>query len=942
METYHRTSKAGRFNAVTNRGIYKEPPRTSKYFCQSWSQRSKPQIPYPQETIVSKAATHSLSFLPINSLGVTQKRQIAHLKSTGIPPNRLVLIALFTLLLLPAMDSVAGEELFTKSCIDVSESYRGSNEYLFKSNSDLVSYECAPILSTSESMLSRFEQFIRNIIHTFKKPELPEPLKEALKILDQKTDWGTQQWDGASWVTVIDNSPYYTDSRMVKKIKTDVAHTAQTITHRYALFYPFHSGRIDLIYDLESSQLKMEGTILGPTTVDGFSRWAEIADWVELFHRAEIFTAAKPLKHNSGELFFAWNIPAGKFLQAINEFKAMLIHAQYFHTYSLAIDACFERWKDDPQIRLLAKASVESSSLAFLPFHQLGWEGEHNAYLKALSKAKDSLRNGDEPNRKYAYSFFHKLINEGIIHPDLIIALREALPFNENVIDLFALLIENDLGFKEGLSPHPIPFLDKAMVTASWKEDFRKSGYEEMVSIARQAIIHEDRTVVHRGRHLFWHLLNKGLGIDEAISSASTACLSRNEKIIALGLDLFGQVITHGQYDAAFVAAKNACNHFSLDIAQRGLSLLEDLLDKQYYDPTMKFALEEALQSHSDDPTTLTFLFDIFAKLPLEQKEGYSKTIVQAVHAAVKNENECVARKALNFLAAVSRDKIELHELLSIGQEACMNPVYEIANQGLKLLQKLLVEKNTFEESIFFAKHLVSNSNHYMRNRGLDLFVVIVNEGYGFQEALDAVIDLTQDGIDYHSKELLLKLVQQGFGHNEALALAQKFCKQTANQGIGRLIFQELFHKEKGYEEAFALIEEGLQKNLASRHWQDLLKRLSEKGEFLIESIDFFKKILKASEDGLVNRFYFELWVLQVEKIAEKGQDEKILQVALGAILSKKWFITFNGFRLLEAILKKEKIYNKIISLALDEFKAHGDPAVQAQVTKLLGLIEEL
>jgi len=281
-------------------------------------------------------------------------------------------------------------------------------------------------------------------------------------------------------------------------------------------------------------------------------------------------------------------------------------------------------------------------------------------------------------------------------------------------------------------------------------------------------------------------------------------------------------------------------------------------------------------------------------------KEGRSNILLRALFLSLNMNNAELICRALE-LSGMALLEADLQTKFSLAKEIWKKQGRGIMNQGLPILEKIIKEKSNEDDLFTYIEELVESSDGYQCDQGMKLLKLILEERYGQEQSLRLVLEgIAKHGFSQHRSEVLRKLIQLGLGHKEALdvvlteinrvrasdrerltlehlenlfvliqsgtgceealPLAIELSKESSY--LGRLLFQELFHRDFGFEEASKLAIEGLQQEPFSDHWLDLLARLGEKGVALSHFISFAEKYFDKNPGNhwTTNTIMFRLW----------------------------------------------------------------------------------
>jgi len=403
-------------------------------------------------------------------------------------------------------------------------------------NNKLPPMSSSSIFSETDMLFETWNHFIQHASSTqvtqIKKVALNNPTSFSLwmNCLDtlKKKQWGDYVSRGQDYVTTIDDLPYYGLSTSISKetvhlfSETDSLSfpSLKEITHRFTLEFPsLYKGQFELVYDLLSNKLRMQAKFIDlPQESKDI-----ISEWIKIFQRGGVFS----VDPSAEVLSFSSEITSVvRFSKILDDFSSFLLNAQNAtppKPLRKVFGQSFERWKGEPEIGALARASLESPLL--IPFKIFGCAFKPEKSHIFFDTASKWLAYGNPSEREYAFSFFENIIRIGVVDQAILRALFEALTFNEQALDLFDLLFETNWGFKQGLTDKN-PVISTTLVPGNWRDEYQAWAVQQTLHLAFEAIHCDDSVIIARGNRLLHGLMKYGWGIQEVLED--TAALIRD------------------------------------------------------------------------------------------------------------------------------------------------------------------------------------------------------------------------------------------------------------------------------------------------------------------------------------------------------------------------------------------------------------------------------
>ncbi len=110
-------------------------------------------------------------------------------------------------------------------------------------------------------------------------------------------------------------------------------------------------------------------------------------------------------------------------------------------------------------------------------------------------------------------------------------------------------------------------------------------------------------------------------------------------------------------------------------------------------------------------------------------------------------------------------------------------------------------------QAINIAKESIININYLIRSNALKLLIELVKNGYGYNEAIKMTVKLVKDSnskMRWGTLTLLIELVKKEQGYEQAIAAAVELVEDKDSHVYNEAfkLFKELIKKEQGYNEA--------------------------------------------------------------------------------------------------------------------------------------------
>jgi hypothetical protein len=226
---------------------------------------------------------------------------------------------------------------------------------------------------------------------------LPNALKQAIRCLEEKNRAG------------------FTPQRIGIEFRDN-----EIVLH-YNIPLNNHSGSIDLIYEIASSKLKLQGYFLG----EARRRWLDTAGWIEILQNAGIFPASRPLSLGPQEIIFFWDLSSETVPFAFEEYRAMARYGMGRQSYRETMEALFDRWQNREGIDLLNQECLREPNPAFHRFYERvaktpeGCESMLNSARKASKSTKFDIRRG-------SLELYRQLVDRGQVYEEAILAAKDA------------------------------------------------------------------------------------------------------------------------------------------------------------------------------------------------------------------------------------------------------------------------------------------------------------------------------------------------------------------------------------------------------------------------------------------------------------------------------------------------------------------------------------
>lgn len=195
--------------------------------------------------------------------------------------------------------------------------------------------------------------------------------------------------------------------------RTQIEISKEALIIHYNVPLRNHSGKIDLIYDIQSSQWTMKGMFLGPAR----DRWPQMAEFgISILEESQIFRPAKPLEFGADGLTFFWEISQETLPAALEEYRVMAEYSLKETNYVVFLDNLMNRWPASPDListilNRAEKALFSSRNYVTLNLYRLVFE-RNQGYAEALMTVEKASLDPDARVQELALELSRLLMEE--------------------------------------------------------------------------------------------------------------------------------------------------------------------------------------------------------------------------------------------------------------------------------------------------------------------------------------------------------------------------------------------------------------------------------------------------------------------------------------------------------------------------------------------------
>lgn len=287
-----------------------------------------------------------------------------------------------------------------------------------------------------------------------------------------------------------------------------------------------------------------------------------------------------------------------------------------------------------------------------------------------------------------------------------------------------------------------------------------------MSEVAARGTASSDQITRHYAFKLFEQFLTKGHGYGQALASASRAVLSTDKEIKTQALILLIKLVKQGQaLSEALAIAQASTTDSYWGCKKSALDLLTALVEKEFgIEEAIMIASCEDLAESTDDCIQRSFRDLIIALV----RKGRCYELAQQI----ANKQPDSERKFTLWAALVEQGQY-LPQALTAAVASTTSNDYRDRDQALMLFSKLFEIERGFEQALDAAKKCINGELSVYRGEctGLDLFGLLVEKGYYYEEAKAAAIaqSLVDDRmVIEHALKLFTRLVKKGQAIPEA------------------------------------------------------------------------------------------------------------------------------------------------------------------------------
>ncbi len=437
---------------------------------------------------------------------------------------------------------------------------------------------------------------------------------------------------------------------------------------------------------------------------------------------------------------------------------------------------------------------------------------QEKGYQIALELAAEGLK--DSNRRLLALSLYQMLVHKGQGMQEAIAVGKTVMKTHLlaaeylSVLNLFQILVEHDKGFdqaieaaSEGIRNNDETIQRKAL--ALFESLFeRKQGFKEATQIIREGIKN------HAIAALATLLVNEGQGLDEVIRAASIGINSEDVPTQFDALALFKSLFVkkEGFKEAKQAALKAVEFTKTQSIA---LQLFDYLVENDQAFEEAKQAIVALMARQPINTGIIDLLKSLVAK-----GQAYDEAEQMALQG-IKQDEQIMTDYSVQLLTnlIVKGRGFEAAEKVASKKISGNSDEKSVA---LRIFKALLKKDKSLSYALQAAEEGIKDEDVFVRSEALELFQQLVEKDQDFDQATKAALKGMSDsdlGVQVQALQTLGALVQKNQSFGQAAQAALAGSKNQKTESSAEELFQLLFAKEQGFDEAGQAIVAAVKRN---------------------------------------------------------------------------------------------------------------------------------
>ena len=362
-------------------------------------------------------------------------------------------------------------------------------------------------------------------------------------------------------------------------------------------------------------------------------------------------------------------------------------------------------------------------------------------------------------------------------------------------------LLERDKGIEVAIEAASRLFYDDSCIGLDvalelFSELIKKNvGINEALQAAKDRVKDDDARVRGKSLKLFKELGEKNVGVNEAFQAANDRVKDDDAWVRSESLKLFKELVEKNVgVNEAFQAANDRVKDDDAWVRSESLKLFKELVEKNV---GVNEALEAAKDRVKDDDSgvikEVLSLFQVLLKKNVVDSEilqAMPKIIMDVLNIKYRNStnDRDIWEESIGILEKLVTKNIGFNQAVSIASSA-LNHEHYFVRREVPGLFKLLITKNVGLKEAVNAAVIGVDDTHYFCNVAcdfLDLFKVLVNKNIGVNEAIVAAekgVSSWYSLVRIYALQLFIELVKNGHGFNQAKEAIIKM-KNDRDEGV--------------------------------------------------------------------------------------------------------------------------------------------------------------